>query len=275
MSEAVTRPALRYFGGKWRIAPWIIGNLPPHDCYVEPFCGAASVLLRKPPSRIEVINDLDGEIVNFFRVLRERPDELVRLIGLTPFSRSEYALAYEPCAASDVLERARRLYVRSWQGRGGGRTQWRSGWRFIKTWNRGTNYSTDWDRVDHLYAIAKRLKHPQIECSDWRVVIRRYDAPGTLFFCDPPYLPDVRSERWRTKAYQCEMGADDHADLVAVLSGIRGMAALCGYASPLYEERLAGWRMLTIKSLTDAGKPAAECLWLSPAAANALEGRMF
>src|SRR5262245_50804810 len=118
-----SRAALRFYGGKWRLAPWIVAHLPPHTCYVEPFGGAASVLLRKPPSRYEVYNDLDGAVVGFFRVLRERPADLIRAIQCTPFARAEVDLACVPVPpevdAVDDLERARRLYVRAWQGRHG------------------------------------------------------------------------------------------------------------------------------------------------------------
>lgn len=115
---APTRPALRYFGGKWRLAPWIISHFPEHTCYVEPFAGGASVLLRKPESKVEVLNDLDGEVVNFWRVLREQTEAFIRAVELTPFSREEASLAYQ--VADDPLERARRLFIRSWQQRGGG-----------------------------------------------------------------------------------------------------------------------------------------------------------
>ena len=105
-TPTVTRPALRYYGGKFRLAPWIIGHFPVHECYVEPFGGAMSVLLRKAPARYEVYNDLDREVVNLFRVLRERPEEFIRAIELTPYSRAEQLLAFEP-APEDELERAR------------------------------------------------------------------------------------------------------------------------------------------------------------------------
>ena len=109
---AVKHPILRYFGGKFRLAPWIIRHFPAHQCYVEPFGGAAGVLLRKVPSQFEIYNDLDSAIVTFFRVVRERPDELMRALILTPFSRQEYADAYEP--TTDDLEQARRLFVLAW-----------------------------------------------------------------------------------------------------------------------------------------------------------------
>jgi len=128
LREAVRRPALRWYGGKWRLAPWIIRHLLPHDGYVEPYGGAASVLLRKPPARLETFNDLHRRLVNFFMVVRERPQELVRAIELTPYARTEYKLAYQ--ATPDPVEDARRFYVLACQGRGGAASgRARSGWR--------------------------------------------------------------------------------------------------------------------------------------------------
>ncbi len=184
MTLPLTRPALRYYGGKFRLAPWIIGFFPQHVCYVEPFGGAMSVLLRKPPSKLEVYNDQDGEVVNFFRVLRSRPQELLQAIKLTPFSRVEYVLAHEE--ADDELERARRLYVRSWQGIGGPRHRDTTGWRFERKGNRYKTTIEDWIEIGHLPLVVARLRDIQIECDEALKVIRRFDAPRTLFYCDPP-----------------------------------------------------------------------------------------
>lgn len=273
--DSIRRPALRYFGGKWRLGAWILSHLPPHICYVEPFCGGASLLLRKPVSAIEVLNDLEGEVVNFFQVLRERPEELVRMIELTPFSRAEHIQAHEPCGANDVLERARRLYVRSWQGRGGPRTKWKSGWRFQRELKRGKKVVEEWSDTDHLYDVARRLKSVQIECSDYLEVLRRYDAPGTLFVCDPPYVPSTRNSKWATSAYAHEMTADDHREFAAAVGSVKGMALVCGYRSGLYEELFADWVSVEKDTQTDANSIAREVLWLSPAATEALGGRLF
>lgn len=127
MPMNATHPALRYFGGKWRLAKWIISHFPAHNCYVEPYGGGGSVLLRKEPSPFEVYNDLDSGLVSFFRLLRERPEDLIRAIELTPYSREEFMRAYEH--SEDPLESARRLFVRSWQGYGGPRHQSSTGWK--------------------------------------------------------------------------------------------------------------------------------------------------
>jgi DNA adenine methylase len=159
-----------------------LAHLPAHRCYVEPF-GAASILLRKRPSVIEVLNDADQRLMRFFRTLREREAELVRAIDLTPYSRAEFEAAFEP--ADDPVEDARRVYVLCWQGRSRGLGEWRTGWRYEITGNRVRRAVDDF-RSDHLSAVVQRLKSVQLECDQAAAVIDRYDAPGTLHYLDPP-----------------------------------------------------------------------------------------
>ncbi len=258
----VTRPALRYFGAKFRLAPWIIQSFPSHTCYVEPFGGGGGILLRKSPSAFEVYNDLDGGIVNFFRVLRDQPEELLRAITLTPYSREEQRIAFEP--SDDPLESARRLYVRSWQSHGGGRTQWRSGWRYQMTATRGKSILTDWNSVDSLWPLVMRLKEVQIECDDALRVIERFDRPDTLFYVDPPYVASTRSLRWRDKAYHCEIDDEYHRRLAGILRDIAGMAVVSGHPCALYDDLYQGWQMRQRTVPTDFSGTSVECLWLSP-----------
>lgn len=262
----ITRPALRYFGAKFRLAPWIIGQFPPHTCYVEPFGGAGGVLLRKEPSLYEVYNDLDGEVVNFFRMLREHPEDLVRAIHLTPYSREEQRLSFEPTDGLSDLERARRLYVRCWQTHGGGRTQWQSGWRYQVTNKRGKSQLADWNQTDHLEAIIQRLKSVQIEHDDAIRVIERFDSADTLFYVDPPYLASTRSVRWRDKAYTCELDEEYHHNLASALNRIQGMALVSGKPSGLYDELYTGWRVIQKTIPTDFQSRSVECVWISPQA---------
>jgi DNA adenine methylase len=257
------RPALRYHGGKWRLAPWLLEYFPPHVCYVEPYGGGASVLLRKPLSHLEVYNDIDEEVVHFFRILRERTDELVHVIQLTPFSRAEVGLAYETC--EDPLERARRFYVRAWQARGGPRGQWRTGWRYQITHARGKRSVDDWCDTGHLWAIVERLRRVQFECDHALSIIRRYDNPTTLFYIDPPYPADTRSLRWRHKAYTHEMSDEDHTALAECLQQLKGMAIVSSYRSPLYDELYASWTRACTKSQTDGKRKGTECIWLNQA----------
>jgi DNA adenine methylase len=268
---APTRPPLRYHGAKWRLAAQIIPYLPPHTCYVEPFGGAAGVLLRKTPAAFEVYNDLDGDVVNFFDVLRSQTDALIRAITLTPYSREEVDRAHEP--ATDPLEQARRFYVRSWQQHHPGRAHMKSGWRRQMRPNRGKSVVEDWADVDHLWSVAARLKHVQIERAEAIEVIASYDTEDTLFLVDPPYLGETRSARWRGKAYVHDMpGEEAHRRLAEALRGIEGMAVVCGYPSRLYDEDLyAGWERVTLGSQDALAQPTTECLWLSAQAGARLE----
>src|SRR5918912_1150609 len=227
MPAAPARPALRFFGGKWRLAPWIIAHFPPHTWCVEPFGGAASVLLRKPPARYEVYNDLDGEVVGFFRVLRERPADLVRAIERTPFARAEVDLACAPAPPDlDDLERARRLYVRAWQGRHGLPARGQMGWRFERAATRHTTVVDDWRDPAHLWAVAERLRAVQLECDDALRVIARFDGRDSLLYIDPPYPAATRSARWATAAYRYELGDDDHRRLAEALHGVVRMGVV-------------------------------------------------
>ena len=263
----LTRPALRYYGGKWRIAPWVISHFPQHHCYVEPFAGAGSVMLRKDPSPFEVLNDLDGNVVNFFRVLRERPEDLKRAIEFTPFSRKEANLAGEP--TSDELELARRFYIQSWQTRHGAPYLGNNGWRFGRRGGDDNRSAVDdWNDTKRLPAIASRLKNVQIEHDDALKTIARFDTDVTLFYCDPPYVASTRQDRWANNGYHCELTDEQHEQLSQVLHGIKGMAIVSGYPSELYEDLYGDWRKVSIENRTAQEKLVIESLWISAAAAS-------
>lgn len=281
--EAPRRPALRFYGGKWRIAPWVISHFPPHECYVEPFGGGASVLLRKPRSPLEVYNDLNQEVVNFFRVLREQPDELVRLLYLTPWSRVEYELSQvvdlDPLI-SDV-ERARRFYVSAWMGFGGGRARWRQGWRYqVRAGTLWKSSAEGFTELDHLYQVVERLRGVQLECRDAFDVIKQCDAPTTLFYLDPPYVHSSRS-KWMD-VYAVEMSDSDHGDLAVLARSLEGMVLVSGYPSDLYIEcyEMYGWSRKETQTRTNGGGPICsadrtEALWLSPRVQERLDYMML
>ncbi len=249
------KPALRYYGGKWRQANWIISQLPPHYTYVEPFGGGAGVLLQKPPATFEVYNDLDSNVVTFFRVLRTREQELVRAIELTPWSREELRKAYESYNGDD-LEIARRFYVRCWQSYG----HLHGGWRYQHSDN-GYSIVEQWNKVDYLYRIARRLKKVQIENGDALRIIERYDTPRTLFYVDPPYVHDTR---YRKNGYAHEMTDEQHRQLATRLNGIQGMAIVSGYHSDLYDEIYRDWHTVEKTTGTNGNVSNTEVLWLSP-----------
>lgn len=262
----ISGPPVRYFGGKWKIASWIIEQFPPHVCYVEPFCGAANVLFRKAPSRFEVINDLNNDLVTFFDVLRSRPVELLRAIDLTPYSREEHRRAHDgvPLQHPDrTLEIARRFYVRSRQSFGAGEGQYSTGWRFQRNDTRGGSSVTDeWNNLENLRAAVERLKSVQIESDTATACIKRFDAPGTLFYVDPPYLFETRYSN--EKRYAHEMSNDEHRDLAALLKTVQGMVIISGYKSDLYEELYEGWRCEEKSTTTNGNSKATELLWISP-----------
>jgi DNA adenine methylase len=272
-AEPITRPALRWFGGKWRLGPWIVAHLPPHDAYCEPYGGAASVLLRKPQAKLETWNDLHGRLVNFFTVLRSRPDELVRALELTPYARAEYEQAREQ--HPDPLEDARRFYVIGCQGRVGaagaaerGRVH---GWRYVvdQAARHGRPSYCEFTDLDHLHAIARRLRHVQVEHDDALAVLRRYDAAGVLHYVDPPYWDPTADFHSR---YAHPMNTEaEHRALAGVLHACRGMVVLSGRPSALYDELYGGWVRVDRQALTDGGVLGAEALWLNPAAAAALD----
>ena len=225
------RPVLRWHGGKWKLAPWIIAQFPPHRVYVEPFGGAASVLLRKPRSYGEIYNDLDGDVVNLFRVLRsDHAGELIEALRLTPFARAEFETAYEPC--QDGVERARRLIARSHMGFGsdGHNIEIRTGFRANS--NRyGTTPAHDWVNYPAaLEMVVARFAGVVVECRDAADVMAQHDGPDTLHYVDPPYLPATRSQKSRRgkvryHAYAHEMTDADHEKLLDFVGGLRG--AVC------------------------------------------------
>lgn len=259
------RPVLRWHGGKWMLAPWIIDHLPAHRVYVEPFGGAASVLLRKPRSYAEVYNDLDASVVNLFRVLRsERATELVEALRLTPFSRDEFMLAYKE--ADDEVEGARRLIVRSFMGFGSNSHARSTGFRANST-RSGTTPAHDWRNYpDALLAAIERLRGVIIESRDAKEVMAAHDSEGTLHYVDPPYVTSTRADP--KKGYAVELSDDDHRDLLGFLKTLRGKVVLSGYPHPLYDEHLSGWQRIERPALADGARARTEVLWKNPAASK-------
>jgi DNA adenine methylase len=273
-----TRPALRWFGGKWRLGPWIVANLPPHDAYVESYGGAASVLLRKPPAKLETFNDLHGRLVNFFRVLRDQPDALLAKLDLTPYAREEYDLAHHEDL--DPVEDARRFVILSGQGRVGAAGTFKanrrtSGWRYtVDPYSRtGASVPVEFSDLSHLRGVVARLKRVQIEHDHALTVIGRYDRPGVLHYVDPPYWDPTADLHSR---YAHPMTEADHTALAEVLRACQGMVVLSGRPSLLYDDLYRGWLRLDRLSLTDAGEQGAEALWFNPAAsANRPQPNLF
>lgn len=272
-NAVVPNPALRWLGGKWRLAEWIINTFPKHICYCEPFGGGANVLLQKEPSRLEVYNDLDGDIVNFFSVLRGRRDELIEQIELTPFARDELLLSSIPSA--DPLERARRFYVKCWQAfQPGSGYDSSPSWRFQKSWARGKSSLDEWNRVGHLLEVAARFKLVQVENRPAEEVISRFDEPTTLFYVDPPYLESTRTMATQSR-YRYEMSDEDHQRLAALLRKVQGMVIVSGYGSKLYDDLYRGWTRMSKTTTTNGNSVSVEYLWLSPSVVDAKHLPLF
>jgi DNA adenine methylase len=255
---------LHYPGSKWSMADWIISHMPPHTTYLEPFFGSGAVLFRKSPSVIETVNDLDGNVVNLFRVIRDRPDELAHVLQWTPYARDEYYTAYDD--AGDDLERARRFLVRMWQAIGA-KTSDRTGWRSDISVD--TSYKPkEWTKLPaKLSAVAERLRQVQIENQLAEAIMERYRRPDVLIYCDPPYLLSTRSKR----LYKHElMSEEEHGRLLDQLEEHPGPVLLSGYANDLYDDRLRHWIRDTKVVAAESGRSRTEVLWINPVAAGAV-----
>lgn len=272
-----TRPVLRYHGGKWKLAPWLISFFPPHRVYVEPFGGAASVLLRKPRSYAEVYNDLDGEVVDVFRVMRDPMTRLrlYELLTLTPFAREEFADAYIP--TSDPVERARRAIVRTFMGFGSAsfNAHHATGFRTYTKGNRDRLPVRDWAEYPRqLAAYGERLTQVIIEQRPAALVMAAHDGKDTLHYVDPPYPLTTRgcAAGVRTK-YRHELTESDHRALAETLRGLAGMVVLSGYPCPLYDVELyADWERHERPHFADGARQRTEVVWLNPACSQALAG---
>lgn len=268
-----TRPLLRYHGGKWRLAPWIIQYFPDHDTYVEPFCGAASITLRKEPSPTEVLNDRHGRLINCFRVLRDPVSaaRLLELLRATPFSMTEYMEARDESA--DPIEDARRLIILGHQGHGstaasGGKlTGWRRATR-KGAWSGAHEWSAIWESVG---AWADRLRCVLLESDDARALVDRWDGARTLFYVDPPYVTGTRTA---PGGYAHDMSDDDHRALAADLRRAAGMVVLSGYPSDLYAELYGDWARFDHNAVADHGQMRTECIWLNAAAMATCPARL-
>jgi len=263
------KPPFTYFGGKTMVAPQIVALLPPHEHYVEPFAGSLAVLLAKRPSRFETVNDLDGDLVNFWQVLRDDPEGLERACALTPHSRAEHEASYD-LDGTEGLERARRTWVRLTQGRGG--SMRRAGWRYYV--NPAGQYSSMPGYLEayvgRTAAAAARLHAVSLERKPAVELIRQYGQhDGVLIYADPPYLASVRNPRGKRaghgREYSAEMLTEEqHAELADALKAARAAIVLSGYHSPLYEDLYDGWHRVQISTFNGnatGDRTRTEVLW--------------
>lgn len=254
----VKRPILRYHGGKWVLAPWIISHFPKHKIYVEPYGGAASVLLRKSRSDFELYNELNSEITNLFKVVRNQGKELAKLLWMTPFSKSEFEESYTK--AENDLEQARRTIVRSFMGFGTCLSaEKKTGFRRFA--RQKTAPSKEWTNYpESLLNIVERFRGVTIESEHAFEVIKRNDTAGTLFYVDPPYTMDTR---YGDKMYKFEMSEQDHIDLSKVLKSVEGTVVLSGYSSDLYNDLYNDWHVSQKDTYADGARKRVETIWMN------------
>jgi len=266
--STILHPVMRYHGAKFRLAPWVMSFFPEHYTYVEPFGGAAGVLLQKSRSLSEVYNDLDGDIVNVFRVLQDRAlaDELINKLLVTPYARAEFNISYEP--TEDIVEQARRTLIRAHQGFGSaGATKQRTGFRIDSARKYGTAAHLWAKYPAQIAAFVDRLQAVVIENKAAGEIIDNHDREDTLFFVDPPYVQSTRVTR-SGGYYNHEMSDDDHIKLIDQLLQVSGFVVLSGYDSEMYNDMLAGWDKRSTTARISAGRGAGirtENIWLNPA----------
>jgi DNA adenine methylase len=260
--------AFGWYGGKFSHLEWLLPLLPKCHHYCEPFAGSGAVLFNRQKSPIETYNDLDREVVTFFKVLRSQKDELLEKILLTPFSREEFAIACDTGGHLSDLERARRFYVRARQVRSGlAQTATVGRWaNCVNTSRAGMSgaVSRYVGGIEKLEFIAERLLSVQIENRSAIEVIQTYDSEDTFFYCDPPYIHSTRGD---TKAYKFEMSNDEHAELAAVLNNIKGKVAISNYECALMDKlyRLSKWEkhIASEKIIHSTKDVRTEALWVN------------
>jgi len=260
--------AFGWYGGKFSHLDWLLPLLPSCHHYCEPFGGSAAILLNRPPSSVETYNDLDGEVVNFFRVLRQEKGRLIESIGLTPFSREEFAQACELDPHLPEFERARRFYVRARQVRTGlAQTATVGRWANCKNTSRAgmSGVISRWlGGIEDLTFIAERLLRVQIENRPAIDLIKLYDSRETLFYCDPPYVHGTRGD---TKSYGYELTDDEHRQLAKTLNSVKGLVAISNYQCDLMDQLYPTpkWKKLLspLKTIHSTKDKRQEVLWVN------------
>lgn len=267
---------LKYPGSKWRLANWIIGNFPANYrkmTYLEPYFGSGAVFFSKDRSAVETINDLDHNVVNLFKVIREQPEELCRLIHFTPWSRTEYKQSYE--LTGNSLEDARRFLTRSWMAIGF-KSSDITGWRHNVKGINGNLVQWNYGLPAEIICRANRLLTDgrnivQIESKPALEVIAKHNQESVLIYADPPYPLSTRSRR----IYANEMKDEEHLALLELLEKHPGTVLLSGYACNLYDERLEHWIRKSIRATAEGGREREEVLWINPIAASQIENSLF
>ena len=236
--EIVKTPLSKYYGGKFNMIKFLLQFVPPHKVYVEVFGGSGALLFAKEPSKLEVFNDIDSEVVNFFRILRDKRKfkEFYRQVSLVPYSREEFKNFLKTLGEGNEVERAVKFFVCVKQSFGGQLQN--TGWSYGKTTNK--DVSAYLSAIENLPQVVERLRRVQIENRDYRKIFEIYDSEDTFFYCDPPYVKDVRKSYYN---YRYEFTLEDHKEFVERVLKLKGMVLISGYEHPIYERlEKEGWK---------------------------------
>ena len=253
---------LKYPGSKWNIAKDIVALIPEHKSYLEPFFGSGAVLFTKPPSKIETINDIDGDVVNLFECIRKDPERLARDVAATPYAREEYDFAHGVTHVNSYerFERARLFLVKMWQGYGYRSNESKVGWKNDVQGRERAYALAEWYRLPGaIMEAAERLRMVQIEHKPALDLIEKFDFPNVFMYVDPPYVLSTRSQ----KQYAHEMYDEDHEVLLKALLRSSAKIMISGYESKLYNDYLHNWEKRQFSSCAEGGLPRTEIIWMN------------
>lgn len=255
------KPVLKYPGAKWRIAKDIVQLIPEHHSYVEPYFGSGAVFFTKEPSPIELINDLDDNVPNLFRCIKDHPEELARIVATTPYARYEYERAFEDIKTEEnPLQKAAYFLTTCWQGHGFRTNGYRVGWKNDVHGRESMYALRNWYNLpETILEVAERLRCVQIDNRPALEVIKRFDYPDVFMYIDPPYLLGTRT----AKQYKCEMTDADHEELLNVLVKSNAKIMISGYDSGMYGDALKGWEKVQFRSNAEYGGNRIETVWMN------------
>ena len=252
------RSVLKYPGAKNKLAEWIISNMPKHEIYLEPFFGSGVVFFNKPEVKIETINDINSDVYNYFKVIRDCPNELCEALLFTPYSRDEYENSYKHEANETDIEKARKFAVRCFMGFGNS-NRYKNGFRTSQQSN-SPQIPKLWKKIpEELHLASMRLLNTQIENLDYKKLLQRYNSEEVFIYLDPPYLPNVRTPY----LYKNEMDIKDHEELLDIILKHPSKIMISGYSNPLYENALKNWKKLTKNNQVESGRIKEEAIWMN------------
>ena len=250
---------MKYPGSKWSIANWIINFFPEHHSYLEPFLGSGAILFNKPRSNIETVNDLDGNVVNLFEWIKKDQERLAYEIYYTPYARKIYEDAFA-MVPEDSLGKAVNFYIRLNMGHGFRTNGEKVGWKNDVQGRERSYASQDWCNLpEKIMQAAERLRGVQIENRPAVELIERFNYKNVLIYCDPPYMLETR----HGKQYRCEMGTEEHEELLKTLLRHKGPVMISGYETELYNKMLVDWNRYETKVYSQTCSKKQEVIWMN------------